>query len=125
IISQAWAERRARQAREEAARRGQGPGYPDAPSSRGTTQGDLFTGEASPPPAEEPTAVPDPQDAVPQDEVFGPADHGESGMADDGAPIDNHPDEENRVATPIPLLGAKRGSIRVSLASHGRAEGPR
>mgnify|MGYP001159251884 CR=1 FL=1 len=129
IISQAWAERRARQAREEAARRGQGPGHPDTPPSPGTGQGDLFTGEANPPPAREPTqeppSLPDPQDAVPQDEVFGPTDHSDSGMTDEGAPIDDHPDEENRVATPIPLLGATRGTIRVRLDSHGRSEGPR
>ncbi len=62
---------------------------------------------------------------MPQDEVFGPTDHSDSGMTDEGAPIDDHPDEENRVATPIPLLGATRGTIRVRLDSHGRSEGPR
>lgn len=128
IISQAWARRRALQAQKAAARQEQAPvppAAPDASPSPGTGQGDLFSGQKKPPTADEVIGAPDPEEAAPHEEAFGPPEHVEPDMADDASSIADPVDEENVVATPVTLLGATSGTIRVSLASHGRAEGPR
>ena len=128
IISQAWARRRALQAQQAAARQGPDsspPAAPDASPSPGTTQGDLFSDQQNPRPADEETGVSRPEEAGEHEEVFGPHQPVEPDTEGEGAPISDPPDEDNVVATPVPLLGAVRGTIRVSLASHGRAEGPR
>ena len=128
IISQARAQRRAIQAQQAAARQGQTPVPPAAPGATPSpekTQGDLFSHPKKPPTVDESIGVPVPEDAAPQEEVFGRPEHIEPDMADDVSPVADPGEEENVVATPVTLLGATRGTIRVSLAAHGRAEGPR
>ncbi|OYW86974.1 MAG: conjugal transfer protein TraD, partial [Sphingobium sp. 32-64-5] len=131
IISQAWARRRAIQTQQAAARQGQPPvppAEPGAAPSPGKVQDDLFSHRKDPPPANEATGAPGPEDSARPEEAFGPPEPVEPDMADDHAPISDPadpPDEENVVASPVPLLGAARGTIRVKLSSHGRSEGPR
>jgi len=125
IISQAWARRRAMQAQQAAAAQGQASARRGAPPSPGTTQGDLFSGQRNSPPVDEPTGAPAPEEIAGNDEAFTPPEHVDPDMADEISPIEDQVDGDEVVATPVTLLGAARGSIRVTLASHGRAEGPR
>src|SRR3546814_12554348 len=88
-------------------------------------QGDLFSPPKKPPTVDEASGVARPEDTAPEEEAFGPPEHVEPDMADDASPAADPGDEENVVATPVTLLGATRGPIRVSLASHAPAQGPR
>ena len=126
IIAQAWARRRAAQAAQQAGA-GQGPG--ESHPSAGQTahqpsppaQGDLF-GKNNVAPIGEPVPPEVPEEA--EAEAFAQTDHGASdGGAD--TPAGEVPDEEEVTAAPVPLLGAARGSVRVTLDSHGRSDGPR
>ena len=74
---------------------------------------------------DETTGVPIPEEAAGHDKSTIPPDHPDPDMGEGDLPIEDHADADDVVATPIPLLGARRGTLRVSLDSHGRSEGPR
>lgn len=128
IIAQAWARRRAAQAAQQAGA-GQGPGesHPSAgqtaPQPSSPAQGDLF-GKNDVAPIGEPIPPEVPEEEAAEAEAFAQTDHGAfDGGAD--TPAGEVPDEEEVTAAPVPLLGAARGSVRVTLDSHGRSDGPR
>ena len=125
IIAQARAVRRAAEAAAEQARAGDnGPAPLAAPPSPPPAQGDLF-GKEKTPPIVEPVVTPPPEDAAADHEAFVPAAPDSPETDDDLAAAGVAPDNEHRTATPVTLLGASRGSVRVTLASHDRADGAR
>ena len=125
IICETRKSRRAAQARQTAARKGEASSDQGARPTPGKPQGDFFNRPNDPPPVDETTGVPIPEEAAGHDKSTIPPDHPDPDMGEGDLPIEDHADADDVVATPIPLLGARRGTLRVSLDSHGRSEGPR